>query len=515
MPLPLTQHPALIQAFGPPIPAPQWPPLLPGATQLIPAAATLSAEATLTGAQALPVPYDMGSASAASGANTLGVAVTANVQGHGIAVWVTSNSNPPNMTGVSDPVNGAYTAVGTVNSVQGAGGGQWFIMPNALAVTGAQSVTAAFSGSGGVKTIHVVGVPGMASALPIDQFPAAQGTGSSPSATSGLLAQAREIVLAGLNSANTGGTPTWTGSFTIIGSAQHNGTAQYSSVAQGSAGPAAVTATASTTGGAWGVELLCVLTSAVPAVQGAVATLTAVTAAGDPSSVLAPATLTAAALVNAPLTSILAPATLAALTQVTSPDSATLAVATLAAITAATSPAAVLAPASLTAVASLGGPGGTGAPATLLAGATVQGTGGGPAGATLSVAASVSAPATVLAPIILTAAAAVAAGQITERAAAALIAQAAVSAVEQVKAPASLSAAASLAALGSVIAKVVFGTAAVGAGPAPGALPGTGRSATGSPGSAGASALPGTGRTQAATATSGPTATGTPGGLGA
>jgi hypothetical protein len=163
-------------------------------------------------------------------------------------------ANTGTITGVSDPVNGAYTAL--PGTTAGSSIGQWYIFPNAQQIGPGQQVTATFSGSASAKTLQAFDCPGC-SVTPLDADVNANGSSASPSVTSGSLLVATETVLCGLVSANAGGPPAWTAPFSQLGVNQHAGVNQYGSAAISlvtSASP--VTAAATISSANWAASLI-------------------------------------------------------------------------------------------------------------------------------------------------------------------------------------------------------------------------------------------------------------------
>lgn len=111
----------------------------------------------------------------------------------------------------SDPVNGAYTAIGTV--ITGGGAAQsWWYFPNASGLT-AQAITITGTGTP-AGTAYFGAIPGTLTASLGTGGATGAGTGNPQGITSGTLEQASNIVLAMSNS-SASGTNTWSMSGTF------------------------------------------------------------------------------------------------------------------------------------------------------------------------------------------------------------------------------------------------------------------------------------------------------------
>jgi hypothetical protein len=231
-------------------------------------------------------PYALCSGAAASGTNNIAVTVaTPNASGDCIAVWITNNGSN-SATGVSDPVNGSYTSVGSVVS-NGVLRGQWFIFPNAAVLNTSQQITATYGNTNGGKTLHAIGCNQIVAGSPLDVTPTpTTGTSTSPSISSGTLAVAAELVLAGLVTASGAGSASWSAPFTIIGTNQQNGANQRGSASEDvTTSTGSVTATATITSANWGCVMISlkgapITATAAPAGLGAATALPALSVGG-------------------------------------------------------------------------------------------------------------------------------------------------------------------------------------------------------------------------------------------
>lgn len=186
-------------------------------------------------------------------------------QGDLIAVWVTTNATSNNINGVSDPENGAYTAGGTPAS-NGALNGQWFIMPAAQMVSQGMAFTFTTANTAGSKTFIAVAIPGVRGVSPADVKLSATGSTTPGSASTGTLAQAREVVLAGFTVGGGGpASPVWSSPFTPMADNQRNAAAQWAAAAYDVVNStASVTATAATSNNIWIMALLSLEAQGLP-----------------------------------------------------------------------------------------------------------------------------------------------------------------------------------------------------------------------------------------------------------
>lgn len=185
-------------------------------------------------------PYLAASGNEASGTTTLPVSVShSTAVGDTIAVWLTSNTATSNISGVTDSQGNTYAAQGAAADGTNING-QWFVAgpannpagPKAL-VSGTDTITGNYSGTGGTKTLDAIGCPGLTGNADEISGPET-GTGTSISYTTPATAQGLDLVLAGETHNNPGGTPlTWAGSFATpaLTNSQHASGAIYSNVA--------------------------------------------------------------------------------------------------------------------------------------------------------------------------------------------------------------------------------------------------------------------------------------------
>jgi hypothetical protein len=206
-----------------------------------------------------PSPYLVCGGSAISGNSKLTVNVTHSTSaGDCIAVWICSNNNNFAATPVTDSQGNTYTQAGTT-ALNGTNAGAWYVCQNsAHALTsGSDTITLTCTGTGGGKTLSAVGCSGVLSSGAVDQTPTpTTGTSTAPSITSGTLAQANELCLAGETNANNGGAITWTAPFTSI-DAEHPGSAEYGNAATDVvSATTAVTAAGTITSAVWAMALV-------------------------------------------------------------------------------------------------------------------------------------------------------------------------------------------------------------------------------------------------------------------
>lgn len=268
----------LSQFFGPAVPFTTFPPAYAPALQqagivgqgsvtttaVVGGALSITGEGQAGAAAPLVLPYSMGGNAANTGATIAATITTANSSGDCLAAWVTSNNAAP--TGVSDPVNGAWAAVGT-QVTTGNQIGQWFLLPSSSVLSTSQSVTASFAAANGSKTISVIGCAGLATA-PFDASATGTGTSAAPTFTVSGLVQAGELVLMGIASNNAGGSPTFTLPFTGVGSVQHSGVNQFAATGWAVlTGQNNVTGSGAITSAQWGVSAITLQIPGVPGTE--------------------------------------------------------------------------------------------------------------------------------------------------------------------------------------------------------------------------------------------------------
>jgi hypothetical protein len=218
---------------------------------------------------ALGTPYKFGGSNAGTGSATLTFTASSNsTLGDALHLWLTSNENNFPTT-CSDNAGNTYAKVGA-QVTNGADNGQWYESLNSASVTsGTTVVSAVFTNTTSSKTMSGLGCSGVAATSALDQAPTpTTGSTGSPSITSGTLAQASELCLAGVVNANAGGALTWTGSFAspVASDSQHPGSTIWGSCAAlVVSSTAAVTASGSITAAVWGMVLIT-LEAAAPAV---------------------------------------------------------------------------------------------------------------------------------------------------------------------------------------------------------------------------------------------------------
>lgn len=143
---------------------------------------------------AIGTPTTLGSNNTGTSAASLTITTTgAIVAGNLVVVAIYVIGTNPTVTSVSDGTN-SYTRAN--NSLSGTGTGELWYKENASAVGSSASLTVNFGGTITTSTIAAAQVSGIASSSSYDSAAAAAATGTSttPSATTGTLAQAEEIV---------------------------------------------------------------------------------------------------------------------------------------------------------------------------------------------------------------------------------------------------------------------------------------------------------------------------------
>jgi hypothetical protein len=206
-----------------------------------------------------PVIYSACASNAASGSTTLQVTVTqTTTAGDAIAVWVTSNGNNIGSNAVTDSQGNTYTQASTT-VVQGALNGAWYVALNTTQLaSGTDWIKLTCTSTSGAKTLQAVGSSNIVTASAVDVTPTpTTGSSTSPSITSGTLAQSSELVLAGLVTGSAAGTPAWNSPFSALGSSQQQGANQIASVSTDIvSATSSVTASATITSTTWGAVLL-------------------------------------------------------------------------------------------------------------------------------------------------------------------------------------------------------------------------------------------------------------------
>jgi len=208
----------------------------------------------------LGTPYLAAGAAHAAGATTLVATVSHAVGANdAIAVWVVSNAATNNISSVTDSKNNTYNAVGSAASNTNQNG-QWFVSLASTALTTSDTITLTCSSTGGTKTLSAYGCSGVLTASATDQTPTpTSGTSTAPSITSGTLAQASELALAGEINTNTGGAITWGGSFAspTVSDSQHITNNIYGqSAAITTSSTAALTASGTITSANWAMAMI-------------------------------------------------------------------------------------------------------------------------------------------------------------------------------------------------------------------------------------------------------------------
>jgi len=173
------------------------------------------------------VPYLIGTeADPAGSLTTVITSLVTTGPGDGIVVAVSCPSAAP--TGVTDSAGNTYTL--TTSDPSGNEPIWLFVALAASPVATAGTITVAWSSSAGAKNAVAVGCPGVKFAAAVDRAAHADGTSTSPSVTTGTLAQAKETAITVVSSAHAGGGITWAAGWAGLGAAV-NGTTQWTQVA--------------------------------------------------------------------------------------------------------------------------------------------------------------------------------------------------------------------------------------------------------------------------------------------
>jgi hypothetical protein len=210
--------------------------------------------AVQTAAATPSVPYFIGHNAVAGGAGTTMVISVTNgtTAGDEIHVSADAANGGPQVSQITDARGNVYTKASS--STSGIPVSNW-TSPGPNALQPGDTITLTYATSAGAKNATVAGIPGLP-ANPIDNIPTpTSGTSTSPSITTGTLAQANEVVLATLASGNAGGAPSWAAGWNLIDT-NHRGASsdQYISCAyQIVSSTAPVTASATITSAIWGM----------------------------------------------------------------------------------------------------------------------------------------------------------------------------------------------------------------------------------------------------------------------
>lgn len=171
-------------------------------------------------------------------------------------IYVSADSalTGPVVTGVTDSKGNTYTQrtqVGT--NIPTA---VWTSPGGTALVAGVDTITVTFAAGTQNKDAMAVGVPNLPAAA-VDNVPAGTtGSSTTPSITSGALAQANEVVLATIGNANGGGAPAWAAGWNVVNTL-HTGSNAYLSVAyQNVSSASPVTASATIVSANWNMGMV-------------------------------------------------------------------------------------------------------------------------------------------------------------------------------------------------------------------------------------------------------------------
>lgn len=192
----------------------------------------------------MSVPYLIAEGNAASGSASQALTPSTG-SAAGDTLLAFSGTQVGSLSTVSDTESNPWALAKSDSGQASAATWAWIAPGATTALTGGDTVTYAYSGTGSAKAATVAGISGLASS-PLDQAVSADSASSAaPSVTSGTLAVASEICVAACVYKNAGGSITWGAGWTVIGTNQKFASNQTLSVAY-----QAVTATTAVTASA-------------------------------------------------------------------------------------------------------------------------------------------------------------------------------------------------------------------------------------------------------------------------
>jgi len=191
-------------------------------------------------------PYLIGTNTPASAASEKIAVATANGPGDMIVVALGNTSaSGATITGVADDAGNTYSQVAGAQVTSHQFADCW-VAHDTTPLTTSQFITVTWSGTSGTKNCVAVGVPGARRQAAPDAAvtnSANQGSGTSPSVTSGTPQQAGEMLIAIYNNASAGGAPTLGNGFSQIGQL-HTSSNTYTTVGYLTGGTSAQTVSA-------------------------------------------------------------------------------------------------------------------------------------------------------------------------------------------------------------------------------------------------------------------------------
>jgi len=191
-------------------------------------------------------PYLIGTNTPASAISEKIAVATANSPGDLILVALGSTSaSGATITGLADDAGNTYAQVAGAQVTSHQFADCW-VAHNSRVLTTSQFITVTWSGTSGTKNCVAVGVPGARRQAAVDAAvtnSANQGSGTSPSVTSGTPQQAGEMLIAIYNNASGGGAPTLGNGFSQIGQL-HTSANTYTTVGYLTGGTSAQTVSA-------------------------------------------------------------------------------------------------------------------------------------------------------------------------------------------------------------------------------------------------------------------------------